>query len=233
MHADNCAVSVEEICAALELPTHAVVQVSEVTDLGYDRTFLVTCQAHAESPEQRWCLRVYAPSSNRARVQNAVRAFAVSGVTPRVVYSCELWSLEKWLGPAFSLESNTAEAMRQVGALIAQVHKSVPSAWFDEHVALVQKEFPALADMHQHDIAAHALVRLAGGVNVDNKARDELQYRYAACIPRPHAMFQTHTPSHAQDARRPMQRRPVPSMGKRACLHASLRLCAAPRHAAR
>jgi hypothetical protein len=46
-------------------------------------------------------------------------------------------------------------------------------------VALVRKEFAALADMHQHDLAAHALVRLAGGINVDNKARDELQYRYA------------------------------------------------------
>ena len=108
-----------------------------------------------------------------------MRAFAVSGVTPRVVYSCEQWSLETWLGPTFSLESTTPECMRQVGALIAQVHKNVPPAWFDEHVALVRKEFAALADMHQHDLAAHALVRLAGGINVDNKARDELQYRYA------------------------------------------------------
>lgn len=176
----ECAVTVHEIRQALQLPTHAVIKVSEVTDLGYDRTFLVTCHADTESAEQRWCLRVYAPSTNRLRVLNAVRAFAVSGVTPRVVYSCEWWSLEKWLGPAFSLESSTAESMRQIGALIAQVHNSVPPAWFDEHVALVRKEFPALADMHQHDIAAHVLVRLAGGINVDNKGRDELQYRYAA-----------------------------------------------------
>lgn len=181
--AAKCAVSVEDIRKALQLPTTAVIQVSEVTDLGYDRTFLVACSAHETGAEQRWCLRVFAPSSNRLRVKHAMHAFAVSGVTPHLEHMCEQWSLEKWLGPTFCLESSTVQSMRAIGALIAQVHKSVPTTWFDDHIALVREEFPALAHMHQHDIAAHALVRLAGGVNVDNSGRDTIQYRCVCLIP--------------------------------------------------
>lgn len=174
----SCAVSAEDIREALGLSTTAEIQVSEVTDRGYDRTFLVACREHGSDAARRWCLRVFAPSSNRQRVKNAVQAFQVSGATPLVEHACEAWSLEKWLGPTYCVESSTVQSMREVGALIARVHTSVPTQWFDEHIALVRSEFPALAQMHQHDIAAHALVRLAGGISADCRGLDERQYRY-------------------------------------------------------
>lgn len=178
--AASCVVNPSDIKEALRAPADSVLEMTEVSELGYCRAFMVICRTPAAQTSSTWCLRAFddTASTNTPRLKAAMRAFSASGATPHVECIRAAWSLERWLGPTYCIASSSLESMRNVGGLVAQVHKSVCTRWFDDYVQGVRVQFPALAHMLQHDIATPALVRLAGGENPDGRARDIEQFRY-------------------------------------------------------
>jgi len=161
---------------ALELRSTDGMFLREVTDRGYDRTFELTLLFHGDNWAEHYCLRTFNNSTQRARILNAAGAFAHAGHAPRIVAHAERWSLESWLGRTLDMCQNTTQDFKNVGRLLASVHKGVDPEWFSPHFADVLQRAPGLQSMPAQEIAPYAMIRLAGGGEPDALKLDSAQY---------------------------------------------------------
>lgn len=133
------------------------------------------------------CLRLYEVSTEEEHtvyeqhVKRAGEAFAEHGLAPAVYAAGSGWSLEPWLGPTLESSEYSLDDMQTLGRLLAALHCNVQSAWFAPTHEGMLREFPAVQSHDQlQSLAPHAVARLAFGVSVGRKVRDEAQIRMLA-----------------------------------------------------
>lgn len=161
---------------ALELQSTDGMFLREVTDRGRNRTFELTLLFHGDNWAEHYCLRTFNNSTQRARILDAAGAFALAGHAPRIVAQAERWSMESWLGRTLHMRQSNTQDLKDVGCLLASVHKDVHPAWFSPHFAYVLLRAPGLQSVPAQEIAPYAMMRLAGGDAPTPRQVDSAQY---------------------------------------------------------